>query len=148
MSKINQRVLTQGQITTDYDLSKIFLLNNRYENDNDVNNSGYGSLNLLVGTVMGRVTATGSLVPCTATAVDGSQFPIGVLAQDLLNVLSGQTVLASLCIAGDVAAEQLIFLYGDTLDTVVSGRRMRDQLQGGSAGIIIRFTTNMTDFDN
>ena len=41
MSDINQRVFNQaGLATTDYDLSKIFIWNNRYESDSYVNNSG------------------------------------------------------------------------------------------------------------
>lgn len=148
MSSINTRINTGVQITSDYDLSKIFLLNNRYENDNYVNNSNYTPLTLLAGTVMGRVASTGVITPCLASAVDGSQIPIGILAQDIVALGAGQSQKAALCISGDVSESKVIFFYSDTLETVVSGRRFRDRIQGDSAGIILRKSTEMTDFDN
>lgn len=148
MSAVSQRNATNNQLTTDYDLSKIFLLNNRYENDNYVNNSGYSTLTLLAGTVMGRIASTGVLVPCLASAVDGSQFPIGILARDIVSLASGGTVACTICIAGDVNQSKLIFLYGDNLETVVAGRRFKDRIQADSAGIILRIGIEMTDYDN
>lgn len=148
MSSYNTRLNTGQQITTDYDLSKIFLWNNRYEGDSYINNSNYNPLTLLAGTVMGRVAATGSVVPCYGSAVDGSQDPIGVLAHDVVALGAGQTKSVMLCIAGDVAAEKLIFEYGDTLDTIVNGKRMRDRIQSNTPGIIIRSGNEMTSYDN
>ncbi len=148
MSFINQRVNTGQQITTDYDLSKIFIWENRYEGDNYVNNSNYSPITLLAGTVMGRVSATGVIVPCLASAVDGSQIPVGILAQDIISLVGGGTKSAAICIAGDVAEDKVIFYYSDTLETVVSGRRYRDRIQGDTAGIVLRKRTEMTDFDN
>lgn len=149
MSAVNLRVNTGQQITTDYDLSKIFIWNNRYENDSYVNNSNYNPLTIYAGTVMGRVSSTGVVVPSLASAVDGSQFPIGVLAQDVIALGAGQTQRCSICVAGDIESSKLIFLYGDTLETVVSGRRYRDRIQSDSVGIKLIFgTTEMTDYDN
>jgi len=148
MSSVNTRVNTGQQITTDYDLSKIFIWENRYEGDNYVNNSNYSPITLLAGTVMGRVSATGVIVPCLASAVDGSQIPVGILAQDIIGLVGGGTKSAAICIAGDVAEDKVIFYYSDTLETVVSGRRYRDRIQGDTAGIVLRKRTEMTDFDN
>lgn len=148
MSTYTLRLNTGQQITSDYDLSKIFIWDNRYESDNYVNNSGYSTVNIPAGTVMGRIASSGVLVPCLASAVDGSQFPIGILAKDVIGLASGATIQCSICIAGDIAAEQIGFFYGDTLDTVVAGRRFRDRIQADSSGLILRTVTNMTDFDN
>lgn len=148
MSSATITINTGQQITTQYDLEKIFLWGNRYENDNYVNNFSYSTITLLTGTVMGRVASTGVLIPSTASAVDGSQYPIGILARDVVNLAAGATQLCAICIAGDVAANLLIFTFGDTLDTVVNGRRYRDRLQADSSGIILRPRTLMTDFDN
>lgn len=139
---------TGVQVTTDFNVSKIFIFNNRFETDNETNNYTYSSLDLYVGTVMGRVTGTGVLVPSKASAVDGSQIPVGVLAQDLLGMVPGETRQCTICIAGDVAQEQLIFIDGDTIETIVAGKRYRDRLQSDTAGIIIRSVTGMTDYDN
>lgn len=148
MSSATITINTGQQITTQYDLSKLFIWANRYENDNYVNNFSYSTITLLAGTVMGRVAGTGVLIPSTASAVDGSQFPIGVLARDVVNLAAGATQQCAICIEGDIAADLLIFTFGDTLDTVVAGRRYRDRLQADSAGIILRARTEMTNFDN
>ncbi len=148
MSSINTRVNTGRQITTDFDLSKIFIWANRYETDNYVNNSNYNPITLLAGTLMGRVASTGVIVPCLASAVDGSQLPVGILAEDVVGLAGGATTLAALCIAGDVAEDKVIFYYGDSLETVVSGRRYKDRIQADTVGIILRKRTEMTDYDN
>jgi hypothetical protein len=148
MPSINTRVATNNQITTDYDLSKIFVFENRYENDSYVNNSNYSPLTLLAGTVMGRVANTGAVVPFYASANDGSQFPIGVLAQDLIAIPGGSSKQCSLCVSGDVVQNKLIFFYADTLDTVVQGRRVRDRIGADSVGLKLVPSTEMTDYDN
>lgn len=147
MSSVNTRINTGQQITTDYDVSKIFIWNNRYEGDSYVNNSGYSSVTLYPGTVMGRIAGSGVLVPCLASANDGSQFPIGILV-DQITLLAGQTKACMICISGDVAEDKVIFFYGDNLETVVAGRRFRDRIQADTAGVILRKRTEMTDYDN
>jgi hypothetical protein len=149
MSLATVRNNTGQQITTDYDLSKIFIYNNRYENDSYVNNSNYNPISILAGTLMGRVTSTGYLVPWRAGAVDGSQRPRGVLAQDIIGLGGGSTQRASICVAGDIAAGKIIFFAGDTLETQDDGQRIKDRIQSDSVGIKLVFnSTEMTDYDN
>lgn len=148
MSSINIRVNTGLQITTDYDLAKIFVWNNRYENDSYVNNSNYNPVTILAGTVMGRITTTGYVQPSSASAVDGSQRPIGILANDVVQLAGGTSKKVSLCVSGDVAAEQLIFFFGDTLETVSDGRRFKDRIQADSVGLKLVYRTEMSGFDN
>ncbi len=145
MSDIRQRNLSAVQITTDFDVAKIFLMNNRYENNVYIQNSGYSTLTLRAGTVLGRITNTGTVRPSISGVNDGSQIPIGILAQDVV-LLAGQQQIVSMCIFGDVAAGQIIFQGGDSLDTITAGRRNLDHLQ--SYGILVRFSTSMTDYDN
>lgn len=142
-------VLNTGQqIIVNFDVSKVFVRNNRYQKDNYVNNSGYDPITLYQGTVMGRVHATNVIVPLTSTASDGSQFPVGVLANEVLIVDGGDSVNAFLCDMGDVVAEKLIFAKpGDGLETVVSSRRLKDHL--AAQGIkIVNGTIEMTRNDN
>lgn len=149
MSSQTTRVNTGQQITSDYNLRKIFIWDNRYENDSYVNNSNYNPITILVGMLMGRVTSTGYIVPWRAGAVDGSQFPIGVLAQDVIGLAGGASQKASLCVAGDIDASMIIFFAGDTLETIDNGRRVKDSIQANSVGIKLVFnSTEMTDFDN
>lgn len=143
------RVNTGQQITTDYELGKIFLWNNRYEDDTEayVNNSGYATINLYAGTVMGRIANSGQLKPCYVGSTDGSQIPRGVLAHDIIGLESGQSASARICIGGDVAQRKLIFLFGDTLETIVNGVRYKDLIQANTT-IILRGGEEMTGYDN
>lgn len=134
------------QVNTD--TSKIFIRENRYENDEYVNNSGYDPITLVAGTLMGRVAATGVLVPFNAAASDGSQHVVGVLACDLI-IDSGDTVEAAICIKGDVAKEKIVFTHpGDAFETVVSGRRVIDKIKSDTAGVIPVSATELAGYDN
>lgn len=134
----------QAHITTD--TSKIFLWNNRYDKESYVNNSFYNPIILPAGTVMGRVAATRRLVPYQGGASDGSQFPIGVLADDY-TVDSGENIQVSLCISGDVNENELSWYYiGTGLDNVVSSRTVRDWLL--LSGINLVSATEMSAPDN
>ncbi len=140
-------VLNSGQqAIINQDVSKIFVLNNRYRNDNYINNSSYDPITIPAGTLMGRVHASGKLAPLNTAASDGSQFPVGVLAQDLI-IDAGDTVLASICDQGDVEESKIIFYTPNQgLETVVSSRRMRDHVE--AQGIKLVTSTEMTGYDN
>lgn len=126
------------------DTAKVFLWNRRSQPVNIINGGG-APVTYLEGTVMGRVSASGNVIPCVAAAVDGSQFPIGVLI-DGLTVAAGATVPCFICDDGDVASELLIFNAAETLSTVVSARQMRDWLK--LAGIKLVAGTDLTGFAN
>ncbi len=141
---------TTNSLITNKDVSKIFLGHNKYDGESYINNSGYDPITLLAGTVMGRIHATGVLVPCLKGANNGSQYPIGVLAHDI-QIGPGETVTATICVWGEVAEDKLIFWDGQiTKDTVIpataDGRRIKDWLQ--LANITLRTGTEMTDYDN
>lgn len=137
---------TGQQLQVNTDRSRIFLWENRYHDGNWLNNSQYDPLTLPAGTLMGRIKTTGVLVPLTSWATDGSQYPVGILADDI-TLDAGDTQQVSLCIYGDVA-EAKVGLYGsgDSLDTVVDNRQLRDHI--AAQGIRLIPTTDMTDFDN
>jgi len=147
MSTVNQTTNTGQQAITNYDLSKIFLLNNRYATGTYTNSSG-GSVTIVAGTVIGRISASGLLLPLVAAASDNSQFPVGISAS-AVTVANGASVTLTYCIAGDVAEEAVVFQNGtDTLNTVVSGRRLRDRIAADTVGIILKFSNDLTAFDN
>lgn len=150
MSSNNQRLNTGSQLTTDYDLSKIFIWDNRYETMS-LTNSEYSPWTLLAGTVMGRIAGLigglSTVFPTWSGATDGSQIPIGILAQDI-TVQNGTTVNVSICVKGDVSKSQLITNPADTLNTVIPSRQQTiyDLLQ--AAGVKIVDDNDMTNFDN
>lgn len=139
---------TGQQAIIQTDLSRIFVRENRYEYDSYINNSTYDPITLRAGTLMGRIHASNVLVPLEASASDGSQFPVGVLAKDMI-IDSGDTVQAAICVAGDVVADQIIFVKpGDGLETVVSSRRLKDRIGADTVGIKLVQNTEMSAPDN
>ena len=146
MSTISQRNSTSNQLTTDYNLQKIFLLNNRYETDVLLENPGYSSQTILAGTVLGRIAASGNVIPCISGALDGSQYPIGILAQDVNALAQGATQTVAMCVDGDVNGAAIIWYGGDSLSTIANGRTNQDWLK--LYGILIRYADEMTAFDN
>ena len=144
-------VVTQNtgqQVTTNYNLEKLFLRDNRYENDNVLNNAGYTSVSFLAGTVLGRVASTRALVPWNASASDGSQYVVGILARDVLNLAAGSNATVSICIAGDVNAQLVVFFDQSNLNTVGAGRTAFDHIQGDTSGIVLRLRNELTGYDN
>lgn len=130
-----------------YDLTKIFVGNNRFMSGTYTNPSS-GEVTLAKGTVMGRIASTGKLIPLTSNASDGSQFPVGVLADDYV-VDYTESATITICISGDVVVTKLVFGNGtDTINTVVSSQRLIDRIQGQSAGIILVGSTQLTGIDN
>jgi hypothetical protein len=136
-----------GILTTKYDNSKIFIFDNEFTSGVVENDDAYDDLELEAGTIMGRITATGKLVPLASAASDGSQFPVGVLAANYtIDVLDEQTV--QVCISGEVDETKLIFDGSDDLDTDVDGRILRDRIASDTAGIILKAVSEMSEFDN
>jgi hypothetical protein len=146
MSSQSTPLNTNSQATINTDVSKIFILNNRYEAVKLLNSTG-GSLTYPAGTVLGRVSASQKVVPLTSAAVDGSAIPVGILADDY-TVGAGATIDAMMCISGDIAAEKIVLQGADTLDTVVSARLIRDRIKGDTLGINLVVGNEMTGYDN
>ena len=136
---------TGNQLYTDYTYDKIFIGCNTFENA-DLTASG-SDVTVEMGTLMGRITATGLVIPLVAAAVDGSQYPVGITAAKYV-VLNGTTQSMSLCVSGEVE-ETLITLNGaETLATACVGRQLRDRIASDTLGIKLRNSTEMTVADN
>ena len=72
-----------------------------------------------LGTLLGRITATGYIVPQVSTATDGSQVPIGVMTQTTTFAASTATDF-TFYIKGDMNFSQIIFGGSDTLATEIT----------------------------
>lgn len=140
---------TPNQAIINTDLSKIFLWNNRSQSGTFEYVNTEADVTIVAGTVLGRIAATQKLAIIATGASDGSQFPVGVLMQDVevayLETFSGAV---DFCVAGDVAQEQLAFPTGVTLATVVSGKTLFDRLGSDTVGIQLVATTENTALDN
>lgn len=135
-----------GMRVTKYDTSKLFLFNNSFESG-DVNNADYDDLVLVPGTLMGRISATGLLIPLESAASDGSKYPVGVCAGDY-TILDGETSSVRICTGGEIDSSKVVFQGADDLDTVVDGRQLRDRIAGDTVGLILRTVDELSEFDN
>jgi hypothetical protein len=145
----NSVVLNNGQqAIINTDLSKIFVWNNRYESAL-FNNPAYDPVTIPAGTLMGRVAATGWIKEFSASASDGTQFVVGVLADDY-TVEDGELKTVVICTAGDVVESQIILQSPDTMNTTVTGRsrRVRDCIASDPVGIKLVGGTEHTYYDN
>lgn len=142
---VNSIVLSNGQqMTINTDLSNIFLWNNRYD---QADYTAAADITLPAGTLLGRIHATGKVIPLASAAANGSQFPVGILAQNTF-VANGSTVSLTYCVAGDVAADKVIYNGADTGETVISARRLKDLIASETVGIKLVNSTSNSDYDN
>lgn len=134
------------QLFVNTDLSRVFLWENRYSKGN-FNNHQYDPLVLKAGTLLGRYSGNQNLFILTSAANDGTQYPVGILAEDI-TIDDGDTVEVAFCNYGDVAEEKVILHGNDTMNTVISGRSIRDRIASDTVGIRLVAGTEMTAFDN
>jgi len=107
-----------GLLTTQFDYTKTFIWNGRFRTASYTNSTG-GTVTLASGTVLGRIFATGLVVPMVSTATNGSQIPIGILRGSHV-VLNGASATLTYCYSGDVDPAALTFSNGtDTFATVI-----------------------------
>lgn len=137
---------SDGIRTTKYDNTKLCIFNNSFATG-DVNADSYDDLVLPIGTVMGRVSATGELVALASGASDGSQYPVGVLAANY-TIEAGDTKEVSIVTGGEIDASLLAFDGSDDLDTVISGKQLRDRLASDTVGLVLRNVDELSEFDN
>jgi len=146
MSTATIALNTANQLNINRDTAKVFLGSNRYEPEVHTNITG-AEETLVAGTVMGRIAATGLLLPLKSAAVDGSQYPVGILTEDVTLAIAASANV-SICVAGDVAEEQLGFDGADDLSTIIDGRQLGDRIASDTVGIKLVPTTELTGYDN
>lgn len=152
MSTVTASNQTNNQAKFDYDISKIFIWNNRYISATFNNDTG-AEADFAPGTVVARIASTAKIVVLDPTAIDGSQIPIGVLKSSITALADAADKVVNFCYAGDVVEDKLILQGSDTLATVVTigtgtenTRIIRDMLT--SVGINIIESDEQTEFDN
>lgn len=147
MSTANEVSKTGNYLHTNYDVSKIFVWNNRYENGTFLN-AGGAAASFAPGTVLGRIATSGKIVPLTSAATDGSQIPVGILLTEIVSLAAAGEKTINFCIAGDVVESKLIFDGSDTVETIVDDRRLKDRIAADTMGIKLVDSFELTGFDN
>lgn len=130
------------------------------DNDAVVFQDAGRSGNLLAGTVMSKIAATGKWVPFTdETAVDGSAIPLGVLmGMDILeaDIIAGDVVDIPILVGAGVFIDQnqLVFENSLSLATVIGSavtapilvQTAKEYL--ANVGIRVEDTVDITSFEN
>lgn len=147
MSTITQNADQANLKSFNRDTTKTFVWDNRFANATFKNNTG-SAAEFAEGTILARDSSDNSIVPLdSATATNGVNIPIGVLAQDLAEVANAGTVTGVyFCISGDVVRSKAVFQGSDTFTTVVATRTLEDHFL--SQGIRFIGSTENTKFDN
>lgn len=157
MSKVTNTINESNFIANNYDLSKLFIRNNRYQQGTFINNTGAAAA-FPAGTLLARDSSTGNLVPWDNDVVtNGQQLIVGVLRDDIPSIANAATASnVYFCIKGDVAEEGIIFNdVAQSFDTVVVladigtnqvTKRVRDILY--DIGIIPVVKKELTSPDN
>ena len=144
MSKITTVKSNSNQLKVTYDVSKFLLGGNEFV-DIDITTTS-SEVALLEGMVMGKIAATGLIVPCDKDATDGSQIPVGIVVEDYTVPVS-TTEAITLVNKGKVAESKLNFLDTETLETLIgpanNQRSYRDYLN--DLGLILQGGTELTN---
>jgi hypothetical protein len=139
-------LLTRNQSITNYDRSNVFLRDNLFE-AGSFENDTYDDITLEIGTLMGRNATTSKLQVLASGSSDGSQYPVGVLAETL-TILAGDEANIQVCVGGEVAKDKLILDGSDALTTVIDGRQIQDRIAGDTLGIKLVTVDELSGFDN
>lgn len=133
---------TGQQLTVNTDTSKVFLWDNSFDKGTLVN-STYDTIEYPRGTLMGRNISTGDVEPYTSA---DNQLILGVL-NETHSLEDGDEKEVAYCVSGEVAEEMIVLQGSDDLDTVVGGKLIRDKIKS-ETGIILRTSTENTNYDN
>jgi hypothetical protein len=149
MSSLENVENQPNKLVTNYDFSKTFLYDIQTERATLVNAApGDADTVYAIGTLMGRVAADNQIVPCVSTATDGSQFPVGVLMEEVTGLATAATKDVNIAVGGEIAQEKLIIDAGDTLDTVIDDKTLADRIKSDTIGIKLVEVDELSDFDN
>jgi len=146
MSEITIRTATDNFIAADTNRAKTFLGDNRFE-VGTLKNAALTTVTFAVGTVLGKVAATGKLVPLASAGTDGSQYPVGILAEEV-TLLTTAEASVNICISGDVLSTALIFDGTDVITTVVEDKQIGDRIKSDTLGIKLVAVSDSTFYDN
>jgi len=143
---VENTLLTRNQSITNYTKENVFLRDNQFI-QGDFTNAEVTAVELTIGTLMGRISATGELAVLKSASTDGSQFPIGILAETL-TVDPSDSVGITVCVSGQVAKDLVILDGTDELTTVISGRQIQDRIAADTVGVMLVQVDELSGFDN
>lgn len=139
---------TTNQINGKYNYEQIFIFDNKYLSGQTFLNDTGAEADFDEGLVVGRIAADRKLVPLDPAAVDGSQYPVGILARGTGTLaIAGETTV-TICNYGDVNENAVSFEGATTLDSIVDLRTLRDRIASDTMGIKLVLADELSEFDN
>lgn len=151
MSKQSIVINKTNLLAVNTDRSKVFLGCNKSISGTLVyaNSDEYEDVTLVAGSVLGRKSSDQKLHLLAKGASDGTQYPVGVLAEDVI-VPAGDSIeqAVDIIVSGKVDEDQLAFVSGTVLSDVISSRSIRDRLASDTLGLLLVKSTELTGFDN
>ena len=97
-----------GMVQSDQSVGSIDLEGTRYASE--IFTPAAAATLYVAGTVLGRITATGKLLPSLIGAADGSQVPVGLLGHDVLSDGTPSDENVRMVIFGGVIKSKLQYL--------------------------------------
>lgn len=147
MGKVTIQENNRNQLHVDYDVSTIFIWDNKYQ-DAVLKNTTGGLFTFPAGTLLGRNSATGDVEALDSTVTtQGQNIPVGILAQ-AVEIVDTATAPVSMCVSGNVVEDKVVLGGTDTLDTVIALKRLRDRIGSDTVGVNLVSSTEMTSPDN
>lgn len=150
MSTVTNAQNDSNLVHNQYDVSKVFL-RNIISQEETLNNASGAAKDFVPGTLLGRVTASGKLIPLAAAANDGSQYAVGVLISNVVQLANAADQTVQVCIGGEIAEDGLVLDGVETIATTVTNngaRTIKDVIAGDTKGIQLRAATDLTAYDN
>lgn len=147
MGELTVPIQTGNMIQGDYDFSQFLQGNNEFTKLS-VTASG-ADVVLEKGELMGQIAATALAIPMIAAAVDGSQYPVGAVIEDI-TVVDGTTKVLNLVNKGSIDKDMLVFNAAEGLATTVgpaSNLKTYEALLN-DLGLILESVEQNAGFDN
>ena len=149
MAEITNVLNNRNASITNYDVSEYLFGGNSFGSGTYTDGGAGSTLPVLL--LLGKVAATGALVPLAPAAIDGSQFPIGLLwlgGSTEIVLTAGQAFTAEYVNKGKVDRAKIGLPAGVTLADVIvgDGRTVEDYLN--AMGLILETYTELTVLDN
>lgn len=115
---------TGNMLISNFDLTKLFIGNNKFSSATYTNNTG-SEVTIVAGTLLGKVTkpstnAAGELLPFASDDTEGANVPVGIAAQTV-TVANTESATINYAVAGEYDLDLLTLTKGtDTLATLVT----------------------------
>jgi len=125
---VTTKINTESQSGVEVKFGQTFVRINDTAKETLVNNTA-DEITIVSGTLLGRVNSTMKVTFFDASAVDGSQYPVGAVAKDF-TLGAGEEVGIVMVYDGAIPDDNLVTAQeDDTMSTIIDGISLKDRLK-------------------